>query len=308
MTETLFILHHYEASPYAEKIRLLFGAAGLTWGSVLSPAMPPRPHIDPLSGGYRRIPIGQIGSDIICDTHLIAIELANLAKRSDLGPASIPETVANLVAHAEGAVFFSAISSVKPTKVMLKLLMLFGPLGMLRFIKDRAGMMKGGTMRPLRGQRAAAVFDRFLADLDQVLAVQPYLSGDQPGYADFSVFHPIWLKNNVAGDAIGNGYPHVRRWFERIPHTGHGVREELEASYAFDQARSSEPRPLPESEPNAALLHKPVSIAPSDYGCVPVLGVLVAQTSERYIVARETDDFGAIHCHFPRAGYEVIAQ
>ena len=48
-----WILHHYEDSPYAEKIRLMFGHAGMAWQSVLSPSMPPRPNLDPLTGGYR---------------------------------------------------------------------------------------------------------------------------------------------------------------------------------------------------------------------------------------------------------------
>ncbi len=307
MTEPQFILHHYEASPYAEKIRLLCGLAGLSWGSVLSPPMPPRPNVDPLSGGYRRIPIGQIGADIICDTHLIAIELAERANRSDLSPLTVAPPVDALVQRAEGDVFFSAIGSVKPLKVMLTLLSVFGPLGMFRFIKDRAGMMKSGSTRALKGEQAEAVFSRFLADLDKALASTPFLSGDQPGYADFAVFHPIWLRTNVGGDAF-NAYPNVRRWFERIPSIGHGAREELEAIHAFSAAKENDPRPVPDSEPDAPLLNTLVSIAPSDYGCVPVVGELVAQTPDRYIVARDTPEFGTVHCHFPRAGYVVIAQ
>lgn len=308
MTQPQFILHHYDASPYAEKIRLICGSAGLSWGSVLSPPMPPRPNVDPLSGGYRRIPIGQLGADIICDTYLIATELAERAKRADLSPAGIPADVAALVARAEGEVFFSAIGSVKPLKVMLKLLSVFGPVGMFRFIKDRAGMMKGGTTRPLPVEQAKNVFDSFLADLERVLAERLSLSGNEPGYADFSVFHPIWLKNNVAGDALGSAYPNVRRWFEQIAELGHGVREELEPSQAFSAARDHEPRPLPNSEGNAQFLNMPVTIAPIDYGCVPVAGVLVAQTADRYIIARQTPEFGSIHCHFPRDGYQVTSQ
>jgi hypothetical protein len=28
-------------------------------------------------------------------------------------------------------------------------------------------------------------------------------------------------------------------------------------------------------------------------------------TTERYIIARQTEDFGVLHVHFPRAGYVV---
>ena len=42
MSETM-ILHHYDNSPYAEKVRLMFGLAGMRWQSLLSPPWPPRP-------------------------------------------------------------------------------------------------------------------------------------------------------------------------------------------------------------------------------------------------------------------------
>ena len=77
MTESI-ILHHYDNSPYAEKIRLMFGFTNMSWSSLLSPAWPPRPNLDPLTGGYRRIPVAQIGADIFCDTALIAQEVARL--------------------------------------------------------------------------------------------------------------------------------------------------------------------------------------------------------------------------------------
>ena len=64
MDSTSLVLHHYEDSPYAEKIRLMFGHLNLTWYSLISPAMPPRPNLDPLVGGYRRIPVLKQGADL----------------------------------------------------------------------------------------------------------------------------------------------------------------------------------------------------------------------------------------------------
>ncbi|WP_231877010.1 glutathione S-transferase N-terminal domain-containing protein, partial [Oleiphilus sp. HI0067] len=77
MTESI-ILHHYDKSPYAEKIRLMFGLMNTSWQSLLSLPIPPRPNLDPLTGGYRRIPVAQIGADLICDTGLIAQEVSCL--------------------------------------------------------------------------------------------------------------------------------------------------------------------------------------------------------------------------------------
>uniref|UniRef100_UPI00338E51DC glutathione S-transferase N-terminal domain-containing protein n=1 Tax=uncultured Spongiibacter sp. TaxID=870896 RepID=UPI00338E51DC len=71
-----FILHHYDRSPYAEKVRLMFGVTNSEWQSLLSPPWPPRPNVDPLAGGYRRIPVAQCGADIFCDSAVIAEEVA----------------------------------------------------------------------------------------------------------------------------------------------------------------------------------------------------------------------------------------
>ena len=69
------ILHHYDISPYAEKIRLAFGLKGLAWRSVIQPMVLPKPDLVPLTGGFRRTPVLQAGADIYCDTLRIAMEL-----------------------------------------------------------------------------------------------------------------------------------------------------------------------------------------------------------------------------------------
>jgi len=305
MKSDTLILHHYESSPYAEKIRLMLGAGGLKWYSVLSPAMPPRPHVDPLTGGYRRIPVAQLGADIFCDTTLIAREVAWLASNSAFNPEATSPSVGKLVQRAQGDVFFSAITGVPPHRLLWKLLRLFGPIGALRFMKDRSGMMSNATINPPQGAAAAQLFDEFLGDLDAALSGCSWLSGTDPGYADFAVYHPLWLRVRVGGEAIAPDYPHVVDWFARVSAIGHGEREELEAAQAFMAARESEPRALPDSEAGATGLGKEVAVTPGDYGREPVRGILVALTADRVIVARDTDDFGRVHVHFPRDGYEV---
>ena len=73
MTE--IILHHYETSPYSEKVRLGLGLKGLAWGSVEIPVIMPKPDLTALTGGYRKTPVLQIGADIYCDSQLIMREL-----------------------------------------------------------------------------------------------------------------------------------------------------------------------------------------------------------------------------------------
>jgi glutathione S-transferase len=69
------ILHHFEQSPFSEKVRLVFGLKGLAWNSVLISRIMPRPDLIPLTGGYRRTPVMQIGADIYCDSQIIIREL-----------------------------------------------------------------------------------------------------------------------------------------------------------------------------------------------------------------------------------------
>ena len=72
---TDIILHHYAVSPYAEKVRIGLGLKQATWKSVDIPNVMPKPDLMPLTGGYRKTPVMQIGADIYCDTQLIMLEL-----------------------------------------------------------------------------------------------------------------------------------------------------------------------------------------------------------------------------------------
>src|SRR5213082_125759 len=72
---TDIILHHYDTSPYSEKVRLGFGLKGLSWASVELPQIMPKPKLTALTGGYRKTPVLQIGADIYCDSQLIMREL-----------------------------------------------------------------------------------------------------------------------------------------------------------------------------------------------------------------------------------------
>ena len=45
------ILHHFEQSPFSEKVRLVFGLKNLAWTSVLVSRIMPRPDLMPMTGG-----------------------------------------------------------------------------------------------------------------------------------------------------------------------------------------------------------------------------------------------------------------
>jgi glutathione S-transferase len=307
MKDNIFILHHYERSPYAEKIRAMFGLAGGEWGSVLSPPYPPRPNLDPLAGGYRRIPVAQIGADVFCDTALIATEVAAFTGRPELAPQIDDESARALAERAEGDVFFAAITAVPPLLLLGKLLISGGPFSTMKFVKDRAGMMKGASVKPPQGEAAAQLFREFLGDLDAHLASRQTLTGNDITYADFCVYHPIWLALSVGSAKRIEDFTHVRRWFEAMSALGEGQRREMSGEDAFAAASDADPRELPPGSQTHEGVGSEVSIAPADYGKIGVQGTLVAVCDDRYILRRDTERFGAIHVHFPRDGYDLVS-
>ncbi|MBU0538553.1 MAG: glutathione S-transferase family protein [Gammaproteobacteria bacterium] len=307
MTESI-ILHHYDKSPYAEKIRLMFGLTNTSWSSLLSPAWPPRPNLDPLTGGYRRIPVAQIGADIFCDTALIAQEVARLSGSAALDPTAVDGSALELMKQAEGQAFFAAIGTVPPFRLITTMLQGFGPIGTYRFIKDRVSLLKGGTSRPPKGDKAKLVMDSLFYALDTRLAEGAWVGGENPSVADLAVFHPLWLHVSCNRKPLAASQK-IQQWYSRVENIGHGTRSEISQADAFKQARESEPRLLPVSVGDAPVaIGAVVEVAPLDYGVVPVKGALVAVTESRIIVARETADFGTLHVHFPRAGYSIVAK
>ena len=62
---TDIILHHFDSSPFAEKVRLALGLKSLDWFSVDIPMVMPKPMLTALTGGYRKTPVMQIGADIL---------------------------------------------------------------------------------------------------------------------------------------------------------------------------------------------------------------------------------------------------
>jgi glutathione S-transferase len=299
------ILHHYENSPYAEKIRLMFGLADMPWESLLSPVWPPRPNVDPLSGGYRRIPIAQIGADIFCDSSLLAAEIARMAELPALDPANLDGEALRLARMAEREGFFSAIRSLPTRKLLGTMLRSFGPTGAWRFVKDRTALMQNAPARPPAPEQARKIMHRLFTELEEHLDTGPWIGGEAASLADFAVYHPLWLHLSCGG-SLPAGAERTQRWFSAVAAIGHGRRQEISQAQAFAVARDSLPRALPESPGGEGpAIGSQVEVAPDDYGVVPVAGALVALTADRIILARQDEDFGTLHVHFPREGYVI---
>src|ERR1022692_1036356 len=225
------ILHHYDTSPFSEKVRLLLGLKGLAWRSVIQPTIMPKPDLTPLTGGYRRIPVLQIGADVYCDSQVI---MAEVAARAGGAPLDGAGWAVNLWADR---LFFGATVPI-----------IFGEIEVPEaFIKDReklsgrpfdSAAMKaaGGPMKAQwRGQAAW---------LDQALAGSDFLAGDAPGLADIAAYMNVWFLGGAVretAEQLMSGFERLNAGRARVRAIGHGQRSETTPAEALAVAKAAEP-------------------------------------------------------------------
>jgi glutathione S-transferase len=312
---TRLYLHHYWTSPFCEKIRLLLGYLDLEWHSVHTTTIMPRPLLTPLSGGYRKVPVAQIGADVYCDSNVIARAIAEYAGDETL---YAPGFAATRVADAASNDLFRFMAALSfrpeafgsvynhPDDRMGSADKSGGGSPIERFIADRADLDGKGYLMKIKPEVAQSTLLHWLTELDSSVA-SGFIFGDTPSIADFSVYHPLWyLRNNPYNAPMIEAYPNVLRWFDRIAAFGHGRVIESDGEAALAEARSSEPRTV---EPMVigvdANPGDTVSVTPTDYGLVSVEGELVSADPYEFALRRTTDETGTIVTHFPRTGFEL---
>ena len=297
------ILHHYDTSPFSEKVRLLLGIKGLSWRSVIQPVIMPKPHLIPLTGGYRRIPVMQIGADVYCDSQVIMAELERRYPNPKVARGA--DWALNFWADR---VWFQASVAV-----------IFGEIGEnvpKDFIADREKL--SGRPFDIAGMKAAAPFMRaqwraYAAWLEEGLAGADYLGGSTPSLADVAAWMNIWWTSAAArgpAEEMLAGFSRTLAWRDRVRAIGHGRRSEMDPAEALQAAASASPSSDIETDPgdpSGLRPGDPVVVQADDYGRDAIEGVLVAVTPTRVTLARECGELDVIHVHFPRAGY-VLAR
>ena len=306
------ILHHYDASPFAEKARLMLGFKQLSCRSVDIPRIMPKPDLVALTGGYRKTPVLQVGADIYCDTALIARRLDAEKATPALFPEGKEFVAASFAQWVDSQIFQHAVSLVfQPESVAVR----FGklpPEAIKAFIADRAGLFSGGSATRLPAEVAKHNWPSLMARVEQQLAREEgdFLFGE-PSIADFSLAHCLWfLKGTPVTAPLVDAYPHVSAWLGRVLGFGHGASSALSAEDAIAIARAATPAALPDEqfvEPNGFSVGQRVQIAATDYGVDPVEGELVFAGVEELILRREDDRAGTVHVHFPRLGFAIQA-
>lgn len=300
------ILHHFDQSPFSEKVRLVLGFKHLAWRSVTVPVMLPKPDVVALTGGYRRTPFLQIGADIYCDSALMVRVIDRLAPEPPLYPPAAGGMQHVLAQWADSTLFWAAIPY---TTQPAGLPYLFGDASP-EFLKvlgaDRAAMTAG--MRRVTTVDAAAQLASYLAWLEALLgAGHGFLLGDAPCIADFSVAHSLWfirLAPPVAG--VLAPFSRLGAWYERVAALGHGRPDKLSGEAAIGIAAKAGGHAATQVEPGLGFAAgDAVTVGATDYGTDLVPGTLVGLSPGEVVLERRDDRAGVVHVHFPRIGYQI---
>lgn len=308
MTE--LILHHYPSSPFSEKIRLVLGYKKLAWKSVIIPAIMPKWDVLALTGGYRKTPILQIGSDVYCDSALICEVLEYLQPEPTLYPAQHQGLARVLAQWADSTLFWAAMAYNLQPRGVAALFEGVPPEAAKAFGADRAAMSAGMTR--LRPADATATYKSYLRRLANMLESQDFLLGSAPCVADFAAYHPLWFTRSRVPVLAGilDATPALLAWMDRMAALGHGAMEKFSATEAISvcaaAAAAASVKDTFQDEHGIALGSR-VTVAAENFGQETTEGELLAATRTRYSLRRLDPRAGTVQVHFPRIGYVLKA-
>lgn len=301
------ILHHYPSSPFSEKVRLLLGYKRIPWRSVLIPAVMPKPDVIALTGGYRKTPLLQLGSDVYCDTRLIAQVLEELAPEPSIYPKGLEASAAFIAQWADQTLFYSALPYAFQGEALVKLAGMLQPDESAKFLEDRLNMGKDARFKPPPAHVAFSHMPVYLGLLEAQLQGRAFLLGDAPSIADFSVYHPMWFIAHGSPKPLAQ-FLNLRAWMDRMAAFGHGSSSELSSSEALEICKHDKPRARERSldrDANGNQLGARVMVRPTDLGRDPVEGTLTHIAPERFAIERTDERAGTVTVHFPTIGYEI---
>ena len=302
------IFHQYDISPFSEKVRVIFGVKGLTWNSVIQPVIMPKPELIPLTGGYRKIPVMQIGADVYCDTQIIIRELER----------RFP-TPSMYVAGDNGLSNALAFWADRPLFTLACDVIFAGAGAAFRdeaFLKDREALFERKFDMEARAAGVPNAFDQLRAHLgwinEQLADGRTYLLGDAPGHVDACAYYNLafirWANESVMAKV--GALPHLRAWEQRVKAVGHGTRREMTPTDALDIAKaatSTEPVGADAEEPNGFKPGDAVTVGADDYGRDRVAGEIVSTSGQHIAIKHSDPRVGEVVLHFPRAGFVVKA-
>jgi glutathione S-transferase len=299
--------HHYLNSPFAEKVRRILAYKNLPWHSVLQPPIMPKPELVALTGGYRRIPVLQIGADVFCDTLLICDVLESIAPTPALYPKGIDGVSRTVASWVDGNLFSVAMAFNFGPKGAAAFFAKMPPAFATAFIEDRKAMRSGGArMSPTD---ATGAYKIALSRINEMVVTTSggFLCGAVPTIADFAAYHPLWFTKNIPEIAgLLDEYPNIAPWMAKVAALGADTQHKssLHTSLAVAKA-GSEPFYVNEAyvDEHGIAVGSQVSIVAESFGPEVTNGTLIAATKDRYTLERSHELCGTVRVHFPRLGF-----
>ncbi|MEO1240288.1 MAG: glutathione S-transferase [Pseudomonadota bacterium] len=296
------ILHHFDLSPFAEKIRKVFGIKDIAWKSVEIPMVMPKPDLTALTGGYRKTPVMQIGADIYCDTQIIAQKVdalfpdPPLFKSGSLINTGLQQwSDAAFFPPGAGLSLFENAEHI-PEAVSKDREDYFTFLDFEKFSQDAPHFRS-------QFRAHAALIEEQLSD------GRSFLCGEAPEWTDIGAYFNVWMAGgNIPSAArMLETFERLHAWRARMDEFSDGTRAEISACEAIDIAKAASPAALPKSaaDESAAALQGLVTVTPEDHGKVPVEGKLLAINDREIVILRNDARAGDVAIHFPRIGYRV---
>ncbi len=303
------ILHEYPESLFSEKIRCLMGYKEVTYRSVTIPMIMPRPDLMPLTGGYRRTPVMQIGADIYCDTAIICRVLDDLFPEKPIYPAHFDAAHGAAAFWTDTFLFRASVALAFQPKAAADNPLFQDESAIGAFMADRAELSKGAVDIAMPLEVSEAHFLMHLNRLDVQLENQAFLAGDSPSILDFSTYHVCWfIYTRDPLIELFAPFEHVLAWYQRMAGFGHGNVTEMSSAEALKVGTEAEPAALGETVFLEGLSEgDAVEVMPIDYGLQPVSGSLLCASLEEIIISRQDDIAGEVAVHFPRQGFQVNA-
>ncbi|KAG0336625.1 hypothetical protein BG004_007962 [Podila humilis] len=333
------------SSPYAEKIVTALMVKGLPWYSVKTTPVLPRKLLEPLTHGYRRIPIMQIGNDIYCDTAVIMDELDRRFPESPSGQAG-NTGVADIFSSWVDKQVFGNVKDQMPwgaTPEEQKASPVHAAFGNKALLADRAKLF-GNRPLDIQAMRQAQPFllDQLLANLETLESVlAPHqqafkqtksteggwiLGSDKPSASDVTVYSMIWwlLTTQRAAEYVTPAtYPNIFAWYNqmnlyikkhahptmnRVKFTGEEALEVARRASSLANMRHMDSNVAASHPQEKRKVGEVVTVSPNDYGKVPVQGTIVEINQRRVSIRPEplaTHPDIKVVMHFPRIGYII---
>ena len=306
------ILHQYDISPFSEKVRVILGIKSLEWYACDQPVIMPKPELTTLTGGYRKIPVMQIGADIYCDTQIIIRELERRYPSPSIHVGNDKGLGWGLSVWTDRSIFQAAVPIIFGGMASES-----GGEGLTSeaFIKDREAL----TGRPFNPEEMKAasplMMDQLRAQLDwaehQLGLNGQFMMGDAPGLVDASLYYNLAFIRWTYPKALKvlESLPNVEAWERRVKALGHGTRHEISRNETLDIAKAATSTETPrtdKNEPNELEIGNLVTVMADDYGRDPIQGEVVSSSAQHIAIKRTDPRIGEVVLHFPRMGFFVI--